>query len=383
MPEINTDETGQQPRRRWLWIMLSVGVLLAVLTLLWEVEDTADVTDRATQPAAPVVSFIAVERATAQASVSVFAELTPRWDAKIRAAVSGRIVEVHVSALAGTRVTEGTPLFTIQRTPFETAVAEAEVVIAQARLTHLQAQNQVAIARRQFERDAAEPPNELALKLPQLRIAERGLDAAEMQLKAARRQLEDTEVTAPFSGFVTERLASLGQTVTAGEALLHLSDDRRFELVANLSQAEWSMLEQPVAGTKAQLYHRNGQPLGSARVRQGGGFLDPDTRQVRIFLDVSGSDAAVLSGDFLQIVFKGRSLDNTLTLPDEAVTRSGHVWFVNNDNMLERHQPEVLFRSDGAVAIAAPEGAGPWRVAKTPLASFLPGQRIAPRAAEG
>ncbi len=375
----NSEGTG----RRWLWILLSVGALLAVLTLLWEVEDTADVAGRAEPPSAPIVSVILVERAKAQASISVFAEIKPRWDAQIRAAVSGRIVRVYDTALSGTRVMEGTPLFAIQRTQFETAVAEAEVALEQSRLSLMQAKNQVAIAERQFERDSSEPPNELALKLPQLRIAERGLKAAEMQLQAARRQLADTEVIAPFSGFVTDRMASLGQTVTAGEALLHLSDDQQFELVANLSQTEWGMLEHPLAGKAARLYHRDGQALGVARIRQGGGFLDPDTRQVRVFLDVLKSDATVLSGDFLQIVFKGRALENTLTLPDGSVTRDGHVWFVNDGNTLQRHQPHIQFRSDGTVTIAAPEGVGPWRLAQTPLASFLPGQRVTPVAAGG
>lgn len=366
-----------------MWIVVSFGALLAVLALIWDVEDTADVTSRGAPPVAPIVSVIEVERAQAQASVSIFAELTPRWDAEVRAAVSGRIVKVFDAALAGTRVASGTPLFAIQRTQFETAVAQAEYSLEQARLTLWQAQNQVRIAERQFERDSAEPPNELALKVPQLRIAERGLNAAEIQLKAARRQLADTEVTAPFSGFVTERLASLGQTVSTGEALLSLSDDRQFELAAHLSHAEWSMLDHPVAGTEARLYRRNGEMLGTARVRQGGGFLDPNTRQVRVFLDVSGADAAVLSGDFLEIVFEGRLLPNTLTLPEGTMTRGGHVWFIDAENKLERHQPHVLFRSDCAITISAPDGAGPWRVAKTPLASFLPGQRVTAHLTEG
>ncbi|MEM8554016.1 MAG: efflux RND transporter periplasmic adaptor subunit [Pseudomonadota bacterium] len=383
MSVVPTPDAEEPPKRRWLWFILAMVALLGVLTFVWEAEDTADVTDRVSPAPAPVVSVIAVDRAVAKASISVFAELKPRWDAQIRAAVSGRIVEVHDAALAGTRVTEGTPLFSIQSTQFETAVAEAEVALEQARLTHLQARNQVSIAERQFARDASDPPNDLALKLPQLRIAERGLDAAQKQLAAARRQLDDTQVSAPFSGFVTERLASLGQTVTAGEALLHLSDDQHFELVANLSQAEWSMLDHPIEGKQAPLFNRTGDALGFARVRKGGGFLNPDTQQMRVFLDVSVADAAVLSGDFIQIEFDGRMLENTLTVPGEALTRSGHMWFVDDRTTLVRHAPEILFRDGGTLTIAAPDGPGPWHVAKTPLASFLPGQKVTPRLVEG
>lgn len=382
MLQIEPLAEAQPPKRRWLWLFLSIVTLLAVLTLLWDVEDTADVTERAAKPNAPLVSVIQVDRAETHARVSLFAELRPRWDAEIRAAVAGRIVAVRDAALAGTRVSEGTPLIVIERTQFETAVASAEVAVEQSRFALLQAQNQVTVARRQFERDGVEPPTELALNIPQLRIAERSVSAAETQLVAARQQLSDTEVTAPFSGFVTQRLVSLGQTVAAGEPLLRLSDDRQFELIAELNQEEWALLDHPVAGRDAQLYHRNGQALGLARIRQGGGFLDPDTRQVRVFLDVEGADAALLSGDFLRIVFSGRSLQNTLTLPDAALTRAGYIWFVSKDNLLQRVEPTVLFRSDSTVTIAAPEGTGPWQVAIAPLASFLPGQRVTPHMAK-
>ncbi len=366
------------PRRRWLWLLLSVGVLTAVVVLLSGIEDTADVTERDAPSAAPLISVVTVDAAEAQAEVSVFAELRPRWNAEIRAAVSGRIDEVHEAALAGTRVAEGTPLFSIERTQYETAIAAAEMSLEEARLALLQAENQVTVSRRQFDRDGIDPPNELALYLPQLRIAERSVASAEAQLDAARRQLADTEVTAPFSGFVTERMASLGQTVAAGEALLHLSDDGRFELVAELSQAEWALLDHPISGGVARLFHRDGRALGTARIRQGGGFLDPTTRQMRVFLEVADPGEGILSGDFLRVAFAGRPIAGTLTLPETALTRAGHVWFVDGENLLQRTDPEILFRAGDTITIAAPEGDGPWQVARTPLASFLPGQRVTP-----
>lgn len=383
MTNRSSSRESEPPKRRWLWIVLSIGALIGVWTLLWDTVDTVEVSERAARPVAPVVSVIEVDRGRAQAKISVFAELRPRWDADIRAAVSGRIVEVHNAALAGTHVKQGTPLFTVQRTRFETAVAVAEVTLEQSRLDLLQAQNRVAVAKRQFERNDADPPNDLALNLPQLRIATRALEAAEAQLIEARLQLADTEVTAPFSGIVTQRLASLGQTVSVGETLLRLSDDQHFELVAELSQDEWSMLDHPVNGRYAELMHRNGQKLARARIRQGGGYLDPDTRQVRVFLDVSNAEAAVLSGDFLRVVFEGRAIENTLTLPDAALTRAGFVWLIDADNLLMRHQPDILFRSENEFVIAAPEGAGTWKVATAPLASFLPGQRVTPKLVGG
>lgn len=375
----NSARAEPAPRRRWLWIGLATLVLLAVLAMVWEAEDTADVTASDLPAPAPIVTIVAAVPAETTATVTAFAELRPRWDAEIRAAVSGRITQVHDAALAGERVAAGTPLFSIERTQYETAVAAAELNLEEARLGLWRAENGVTLARAEFDRAGAEPPNELALRLPQLRIAERTVASAEVQLEAARRRLGDTEVRAPFSGFVTKRMASLGQTVATGEPLVQLSDDRQYELIVELSQDEWALLDHPIAGREVRLYHRDGTALGSARIREGGGFLDPQTRQPRIFLEVENPGAGVLAGDFVRVAFDGRRIADTLTIPESALARTGHIWFVDTDDLLVRVEPDILFRTDGRLTIAAPRGAETWRIATTPLVSFLPGQRVSPR----
>ena len=375
-------ETKPPRARRWLWIILSLVALAAAVLLVWWAEDTADVTWVSSPPPAPVVTVSTVEPKEAVASVTAFAELRPQWDAEIRAAVSGRITEVHDAALAGERVEAGAPLVSIERTPYETVVADAELSLEQAKLALWRAENNVTLAREDFQRAGAEPPNDLALRLPDLRIAERGVTSAEAQLRAARRQLADTEVRAPFSGYVTRRMASLGQSVAVGEPLVHLSDDRQYELTIELSQADWALLDHPIAGAEAELSHRDGTPFGKARVRQGGGFLDLQTRQPRIFLDVIDPGEGILAGDFVKVSFQGRPIADTVTIPESALSRAGYVWIVGADDLLERVEPEIVFRTEDTLVIETPDGNGPWRFAVTPLASFLPGQRVSPQEAE-
>lgn len=359
-----------------------MALLLAVVVLLFWTEDTANVTRADAPPPLPIVTVLEATSAEVVATVTAFAELRPRWDAEIRAAVSGRIVSVHDAAHAGERVAAGALLLSIEKTPYETALAAAELNLEQARLALSHAKADAALAREEAELLGVSAPNELVLRLPQLRIAERTVASAKAQLEDARRQLADTDVTAPFSGFVTKRMASLGQTVAVGEPLLHLSDDRQYELAVELSEADWALLEHPIAGQDVRLFHRDGTPLGEARIRQGGGYLDQQTRQPRIFLDVENPNTSVIAGDFVRVAFTGRTIANTLTIPEAALTRAGHVWMVDADDLLVRIEPKIHFRANGNLVIAAPEGAGPWRVATTPLASFLPELKVAPQAAE-
>ncbi len=372
---------SSNPGRRRVWIGVASALLVAVVVLLFWTEDTADVTRSDVAASAQAVTVFEVHSADSVATISAFAELRPRWDADIRAAVSGRIINVNESALAGERVETGALLFTIEKTPYETSLAAAALSVDQAKLALVNAKNDVALAREEAELLNVSQPNELVLRLPQLRIAERSVASAKAQLEDARRQLSDTDVRAPFSGVVTERMASLGQTVAVGEPLVHLSDNRHYELVVELRETDWALLERPIAGQDVKLYRRSGALLGKARIRQGGGYLDQQTRQPRIFIDVADPSDDVIAGDFVRVEFTGRRVAKTLTIPEAALTRSGFVWMVDADDLLVRMEPEILFRADGDLIIEAPGTAGPWRIAATPLASFLPGLRVAPKAA--
>ena len=369
--------------RRGIWIMLSVALLVTVGTILALTEDTADVTQANAPPALQIVSVRDLAVSDVTASVETFAEVRPRWSADIRAAVGGRIVEVREAALAGVQVPAGAVLFQIESTQYDTAVAAAELSLAEARFAMLQAENKTAISRLQFERDSARAPNDLALHIPELRIAGRQVASADAQLRAAQQQLADTVITAPFSGFITERLISLGQTVSAGEPLVKLVDDKQFEMTAELSRESLALLDHPIAAQVVQLVNTIGTSMGTAIVRQGGGFLDQNTRQYRVFLEVSETnDQPILSGDFLRVLLTGRVLKDTLSIPDTALTRTGHVWFVDQNDQLMRLAPDIHFRLNDQIVIAAPLGGHRQRVAITPLASFLPGQRVAPHRQE-
>jgi hypothetical protein len=149
--------------RRGIWIMLSVALLVTVGTILALTEDTADVTQANAPPALQIVSVRDLAVSDVTASVETFAEVRPRWSADIRPAVGGRIVEVREAALAGVQVPAGAVLFQIESTQYDTAVAAAELSLAEARFAMLQAENKTTISRLQFERDSARAPNDLAL----------------------------------------------------------------------------------------------------------------------------------------------------------------------------------------------------------------------------
>ncbi len=373
-------QVAAKPSQRWLWLLGAFTCLAVVIGWLLTAEDTIDIQQTETAPPKSPVSIEMVTVQPATVKVSAFSEVRPRWSAELKATVSGRVISVADKALAGSHVKQGTTLIQLEDTPYIAEVARTELDLADAKRQLLRAESETAVARRQYRNRGNQPANNMALRLPELNVAQKAVASAEARLAAANLQRNNATVKAPFSGFVTERLVSMGQSVNAGDPLLRLVDDRTLELTVELSRDDWALVEKPVSGRYAQLFDTHDKPLGQALVRQGGGFLDQKSRQYRIFLEIADADnSPVLSGDFVRVALPGITVDSALDIPESALTRSGEVWYVDDQNQLQKLLPEIMFRHQQRLVIRAPMGAQHWRIATTPLAAFLPGQQVNPQ----
>ncbi|MCG8429411.1 MAG: efflux RND transporter periplasmic adaptor subunit [Chromatiales bacterium] len=368
---------------QWILIFLALMVLAAVSLYLFSAEDTIDVQQTEEELVAQPVSIETLSVRPETVEVASVAEVRPRWSAELRAAVSGRVDEVLDSALAGERVKAGTTLITIENSLYAAEMAAAELAVKEAQLALSKAEKATAIARKQYKRDGTKPPNDLALHLPELRIAETALKSARARVAASRQQLRDATIKAPFSGFITERFVSPGQSVNIGDSLVKLVDDTTFELTAELSRTDWLLLQQPLSGLTAKIVDQSGTLMTHAKIRQGGGFLNEKTRQYQVFLELKESgEASVLSGDFVRVLLPGITVPAALNIPESALTQEGYIWYLDEEDRLQRTSPQVLFRHQERVIVRAPDGVDVWRVAVTPLVSFLPGQQVHPQLAE-
>ncbi|WP_020594264.1 efflux RND transporter periplasmic adaptor subunit [Kiloniella laminariae] len=372
-----------KPHARWLWITISLITLIGVLFLLALEEDTADIARTETFAPLPLVSFELVQTGPETLEITSFAEIRPRWSAELRAAVSGKINRVHNSALAGEVIDKGTALVEIENSRYLAELSAADLARKEADLELLKAKNANYLAQKEFERSSRKAPNDFALKIPQLEIAKQLVASAEARVRAARQQLNDTMILAPFPAFVTRRFVSPGQMVNEGDPLVMLVDNTRFELEAEIGRRDWTLLQKPFAGLEAKVTGQAGEVIALARIRRGGGFLDEATRQYKIFLDIEEADTSkVLSGDFVKLSLPGVTISEALDIPASSLTKDGYLWYLDKQDRLQRLEPLVLSRRNDRIIIQAPVGETSWRFAITPLVSFLPGLKVRAREKE-
>lgn len=139
--------------------------------------------------------------------------LTARERVEIHSRVSGYITQV--SFKEGTEVKAGDLLFTIDPRPYEAIVERAEAMLAQAKtaaeLAGVEAKNATAL--RQGQAISVEE-SERRLKSATGELA--GVRAAEAALRAAKLDLEFTQIRAPISGRISDARVTEGNLVSGG-----------------------------------------------------------------------------------------------------------------------------------------------------------------------
>jgi RND family efflux transporter MFP subunit len=132
---------------------------------------------------------------------------------EIRARVSGYLDKVQFKD--GQIVKQGDPLFTIDRRPFETSLAQVRATLAQARANLAFTESDLARAS-QLVRDRTITEQTFEQRTQAKRVAEASVVAQEAGVRQAELDLQFTELKAPVAGRIGDRRVSEGNLVTGG-----------------------------------------------------------------------------------------------------------------------------------------------------------------------
>ncbi|OZG69749.1 hypothetical protein BTA51_29440 [Hahella sp. CCB-MM4] len=386
--------------RNSIYLITSLLVFFCVLTYLDELESQAVIPKSSFSPEHPTVTVLEVSSGSYQTEIEVFGEVEPRWAVTLKSQASGEVMKISPNVSPGVEVREGQPLMAIEASRYESAVANAELALDNAKVGLRQAEVKTELAHSDWNNSGMTgEPSDLALFKPQLSVAQSEVRFAEKQLQSALKTLGYTKVLAPFNGIVTERHVGLGQSVSEGDALFTLLDNQHLELQVSLDVGQWKKLDPQWQGAVVPLRNMSGESIGSATIRQGGSYLDSDTRQFKLFLEVlKNQESEVLPGEFVKVVLPGKTFENTMLIPESAMTREGMVWYLDEENRLRSYLVDDAVSKDGKLIVSVPpvdSSKSPlrvpsmsspersasqraWRIATVPLASFLPGMQVSP-----
>lgn len=190
----------------------------------------------------PTVKVTQLSPVAYPVEIEAFGELSPLESTNLSAQVSGEITSLNPQFLSGGIIKRGEVLFTIEKDAYEAALLQAQANLASAESALIQEKALARVA----EREAASLPDaqvtDLYLRKPQILSAEAALKAAQAQLKIAKRDLDNCEVSAPYDALIVSRSVGSGDFVTAGSSAALLYNIEVGEVVFPLARFDQAFL---------------------------------------------------------------------------------------------------------------------------------------------
>ena len=359
----------------------------------------------------PLVETVQAPPGTARVIVRGQGTVRPDREIDLVPQVGGRIVWISEQLETGGFFSSGQELARIDPEDFELAVDQADAEVARALYQLEIARGEAEVAGQEWERLGAgggSEPSDLALHIPQVRLAEATLKAARARLREARLRLERTRLRAPFAGRVRSTDLDLGQYVSPGRGVARLYGIERAEVPVPVPDEELAWIDVPspppasphpslaADAPPPELPHEAGRGQVLLRARHAGrdhtwrgrvvrteGQVDPRSRMINLIVEVDdpygprdSATAPLMVGLFVEVEIQGRPLTAVRTIPRRALHDGGLVWLAE-DGRLRRLPVEVvhLGREEALVRFEAAPGA---RVITSQLRGVTDGMAVAP-----
>jgi RND family efflux transporter MFP subunit len=323
----------------------------------------------------PTVTVIVPGRTQVARTITASGALAARRDQPIGIpGEGGQVTRVLVDA--GSWVSKGQVLATIERSVQAQEAAQLAAQVAAARADANLAQNELdrakSLVSRGFVSKADVDRKQAARDAAAARVR-----VAQAQLNAARARIGRLDVRAPTSGLILERNIEVGQVVSAGAgALFRLALGGEMEMRAQLSQQDLTGIHVGLPATVT--------PLGvdrsfAGRVWQVAPVIDPQSRQGEVRIAVP-YDTSIRPGGFAEAKITAGATTAPL-LPQSAVLsdqKGNYVYIINGKDEVERRDVRVGTVNDQGVTIA--EGLSGQEAVVASAGPFLnPGQKVNPK----
>ncbi|CAN5432671.1 hypothetical protein BH23VER1_BH23VER1_03130 [soil metagenome] len=269
--------------------------------------------------------------------------------------VSGMVTEVSPSLREGGFFEKDDLLLKIEPLNYETmrAVAAGQVATAEAALAQELARAGQALENWERLGKTGEP-GLLVRRDPQRAEAEALLAAAKAEPAKAERDLERTEIRAPYNGRALERHVDVGQFVGTGTELARIFaiDEVEVRLPLTNDQLAFVDLREPAPGEAVipdgPVVTLRGEIGGRETVWQGrlvrvSGAIDETSRQLFVIAQVddpyeprADGTPPLKIGLYVEAEIAGKTLTDVFVLPRSSVRAGNEVLTIDEDNRLHR-----------------------------------------------
>jgi RND family efflux transporter MFP subunit len=164
----------------------------------------------------PIVAVETILVAPMTLHVSSYGIVKPKYETSLVAQVNGEIVELNDAFVRGGFVKKGQLLARIDPNDYHAALIDAQADMASARAALETEVAQGKVAEREWRLITDTSPTELSLRKPQLAQELARVKSAQASVLRAERNLQRTEIKAPYDAMIDNRMIGLGSFVSVG-----------------------------------------------------------------------------------------------------------------------------------------------------------------------
>ena len=373
---------------------LIVGVLAAAAL----VATGPEVENRAPEPTVPLVRVVTAEPTTFAHRVTTHGTVEPRTESELVPEISGRIEWLAPSFASGGFFSEGESLLRIEAGDYQIALERAKASLARAESERARAAKELGRQEKLAEQDIASGSRLDDARNAQ-RVAAAAVGEARAALAQAERDLERTEIVAPFEGRVRSERADVGQFVNRGNPIATIYAVDHAEVRLPVPDSELAYLDLPHLyrgnnaeaedGPAVELHAEfaGGRHTWQGRVVRTEGEIDPRTRMVSVVARVPNPYAPsedgrppLAAGLFVEAEILGRSDEQVFVLPRAALREDGRVLVVDAEDRLRWRKVELARTDREQIVVRGGLEAGE-RICVSALESAAEGQQVRVRGA--
>ena len=338
------------------------------------------------EPVAPTVRVLDVLPESIQLRVHSQGTVTPNQVTTLFPEVTGRVVWISPALVNGGYFEKGAVLLKLDDQDYQSALQRAQAALtrAEAEYDHARYEHQRMLSLEQ-RRLASRSQMENTLK--ESRVKQAVLEDARANFDQAQRDLERTEVRAPFTGLVQSESVDVGQLVGRNMSVATLYASDQVEVRLPIADRQLAFLNVPL-GQRGAL-PEDAQPMvtlsaeyagrtleWSGRIVRSEAQIDTASRMVNVVARVD-SDEPPTVGLFVDADIEGLTVDGIVVLPRTALRNGNRVLVVDDDERLRFRDvtPLRLYQDDVLIDGGLEPGE---RVCVSPMQTPIEGMRVHP-----
>jgi len=310
---------------------------------------------------------------------------------EVRAQVGGVLTQINFKD--GDVVHKGDALFTIDPTPYEIKLSQANAQLENT-TARLDLANQQLVRARMLKKSDAGTTENVDQRVGEQKAAEAAVNEAKALVRDAKFDLDHTNITAPFTGRIGTHMVSVGNLISGSRAgsspttiLTTIVSLDSIYLNFDMSEAEYLTFARQREKEKGPIANKVLVSLSDEKsfTREGtldfvDNSIDRSSGTIHARATIPNKDQLLTPGGFGRVRLALSAPEPTLLVPDSSVMpdQSSHVVLtVGSDNVVKSQQVEVGDLRGGLRVIRSGLAAND-RVVVGSLTTTAPGSKISP-----